>query len=385
MRRATRLAALAGASVALGALAFPTIAGADQSQDGGGDHHADGASGSVYVQTNDPTGNQIVTYERTEHGGLRLVGRTGTGGLGVALGGAVVDPLASQGSLAFDPDSHVLVGVNGGSNTFTEFRTFGPFVGDPRVVPSGGSIPVGVAVRGDEIYVLNAGGGGQVQGYYADSLRPIPGSAHPLGLNPSATPQFLNTPGQIGFTPGGRQLVVTTKANGSSIDVFSISASGALSDPTVNPSATPVPFGFTFDRQGHLVVTEAGTSALTTYSLHGNGTVSELGSVTDGLAALCWVANADNRFFYGSNAGSGVLSTYTIGVTGQPSLVATTATDAGPIDLAASTDGDSLYVETGGSDLIDTFAVSPTGKLTPTGAVAPELSGHTGLEGIAVG
>ncbi len=296
-----------------------------------------------------------------------------------------MDDLASEGGLTYDASEHLLVGVNGGSNTISEFRTFGPFIGFRRVAPSGGTIPVSVAVDGGLIYVLNAGGTGEVQGFYADSLRPIPGSARSLGLTPGLTPQFLNTPGQVGFTPGGQQLIVTTKANGSDIDVFPISPDGALSAPTVNKSATPVPFGFSFDRFGHLVVTEAGTSAVTTYTVGPSGSVSALGSVTDGLMALCWVANAGNRFFFGSNAGSATVTSYSVSANGQPTLVGSTPTGAGPIDLAATPDGTALFVETGGSDLVDSFAVSPTGALTATGSVAPELPGHTGLEGIAVG
>ena len=79
------------------------------------------------------------------------------------------------------------------------------------------------------------------------------------------------------------------------------------------------------------------------------------------------------------------MTSYTVGANGQPSQVGTAATDAGPIDLVASPDGSSLYVETGGSDLVDTYAVTFRGALVPTGNVAPELPGHTGLEGIAVG
>ncbi len=86
-----------------------------------------------------------------------------------------------------------------------------------------------------------------------------------------------------------------------------------------------------------------------------------------------------------SNAGSATITGYTVSPGGVPSAIGSTATDPGPIDLAASPDGSALYVETGGSDVIDTFAVSPTGALVRTGTVAPELPGHTGLEGIAVG
>ena len=380
MRRILKLAALAGAAVTVSALCLPAVAGAD-----GSPAATNRIGAPVYVQTNDTTGNEVVAYLPGPTGALHQVGRTATGGRGVALPGAVVDELASQGGLTADPTDGLLVAVNGGSDSISVFHAFGPHLSAPRVVPSGGSTPVSVAVRGDVIYVLNGGGAGSIQGFYAHSLAPIPGSHRSLGLTPGVTPVFLNTPGQIGFTPDGRHLVVTTKANGSDIDVFALTWFGGVAGKAVvNPSATPVPFGFTFDRQGHLVVTEAGTSALTTYSVAGDGTLTELGSTTDGLAALCWVAT-NGRYFFGANAGSAAVTSYTVGVSGTPAVVATTATDAGPIDLATSPDGHSLYVETGGSDLLDAFAVQSDGSLVAEGSVAPELPGHTGLEGIAVG
>jgi hypothetical protein len=284
------MAALAGAGVVAAAWCLPAVAGAGQLQGPAGPGGAVRGNAPVYVQTNDITGNQVVTYVPSSYGGLRQIGRADTGGLGVKLGGAAVDDLASQGGLAYDPSDQLLVGVNGGSNTIFEFHTFGLSVGLPSVVSSGGTIPVSVAVRGNLVYVLNAGGSGAVQGFYANTLQPIPGGWRSLGLTAGASPQYLNTPGQIGFSPDGRQLIVTTKANGSDIDVLSVSAVGGLSAPTVNKSATPVPFGFTFDQWGHLVVTEAGTSAVTTYAVSPSGTTTELGSVTDGLTALCWIA-----------------------------------------------------------------------------------------------
>lgn len=380
MRRTLRIAALAGAVAAVTALCLPSVAGAD-----GSPHNPFRSDAPVYVQTNDPTGNQVVTYLPGSRGGLVEVGRTQTGGLGVAVPGAVVDKLASEGGLASDPADGLLVAVNGGSNTISVFHTVGSWLSAPRVLPSGGTTPVSVAVRGDLIYVLNGGGTGSIQGYYANSLTPVPDSNRSLGLTPGLTPAFLNTPGQIGFTPNGHQLVVTTKANGSDIDVVDLNWFGGVAgDPVVNPSATPVPFGFTFDRAGDLVVTEAGTSALTTYSVAAAGTVTELGSTTNGLAALCWVATNGN-YFFGANAGSGDVTSYTIGADGTPTVVANTTTDAGPIDLATSPDGRSLYVETGGSDVVDVFAVQADGSLVPTGSVTAELPGHSGLEGIAVG
>lgn len=379
MRTSLKLAALTGVATTIASLALPVAAGADGIGHGvGGGHFS-----AVYVQTNDPTGNQIVTYLSDGHG-LHAVGRTDTGGLGAAIPDAVVDKLASQGGLASEPERGLLVGVNGGSNSISVFHAVGPFVSHPRVVASGGATPVSVAVRGDLIYVLNAGGTGSIQGYYAHSLVPIPGSHQDLGITPNTTPPFLHTPGQIGFTLDGRHVVVTTKASGSAIDVFAVTPSGSVTGaPVVTPSATPVPFGFTFDGAGHLVVTEAATSALTTYAVNGDGTLTELGSTADGLAALCWVST-NGAYFFGTNAGSAAVTSYTIGVSGTPTVVATTTTDAGPIDLATSRDGQSLFVETGGNDLVDSFAIHRDGSLVATGAVSPELPGHTGLEGIAV-
>ena len=384
MRHSLKLAAWSGAAVVIAGLTFPAVAGAGGLGPAGGSDSGPGHTSAVYVQTNDPTGNQIVTYLSSGHG-LRQVSRTDTGGLGTAIPGAVVDKLASQGGLASDPRTGILVGVNGGSGTISVFHAFGAFVSHPRVLPSGGTTPVSVAIRGDLVYVVNAGGSGSIQGFHLHSLTPIPGSNQSLGLTPGLTPAFLNTPGQIGFTPDGRHLIVTTKANGSAIDVFNVTPSGSVTGaPVVNPSATPVPFGFTFDRYGRLVVTEAGTSALTTYRVASNGTLTEVGSTTDGLAALCWVAT-NGSFFFGSNAGSAAVTSYSIGTNGVPTVIGTTTTDPGPVDLAASADGRSLFVETGANDLVDSFAVDANGLLTATGAVAPELPGHAGLEGIAVG
>ncbi len=384
MRRTLTLIAIAGAAATVTALCLPGVAGANGFDRGPGDGF--GHPGApVFVQTNDQTGNQIVSYVPDTSGALHQVERVDTGGLGVAIAGAPVDKLASQGGLAADPGAGLLVGVNGGSNTISVFHSFGPYLSSPRVVSSGGTTPVSVAVRGDVIYVLNSGGAGSIQGYYADSLTPIPGSNRSLGLTPGLTPAFLNTPGQIGFTPDGRHIVVTTKANGSDIDVFNTTWWGGVSGaPVVNPSATPVPFGFTYDRSGDLVVTEALNSALTTYSVAANGTLKELASTVDGLAALCWVTT-NGTFFFGANAGSADVTTYTVGAGGTPTVVTNTTTDAGPVDLVASPDGRSLYVETGAGDLLDSFAVQSDGSLVSTGSVSPELPGHTGLEGIAVG
>src|SRR5471030_95319 len=58
-----------------------------------------GPRSAVFVQTDNPSGNAIVAYDRNPGGTLSYAGTTATGGLGGVLTGSVVDHLASQGSL----------------------------------------------------------------------------------------------------------------------------------------------------------------------------------------------------------------------------------------------------------------------------------------------
>src|SRR2546421_251160 len=72
----------------------------------------------VWVQTNEPTGNHVVVYDRGVDGRLTRAGTYATGGLGgVAAPGTETDHLASQGSLVYDAASGLLFAVNAGSNS----------------------------------------------------------------------------------------------------------------------------------------------------------------------------------------------------------------------------------------------------------------------------
>jgi 6-phosphogluconolactonase (cycloisomerase 2 family) len=211
-------------------------------------------------------------------------------------------------------------------------------------------------------------------------LVPISRSSRSLGLAPVTGPtQFVNTPGQVSFSPDGRHLLVTTKANGSAIDVFAVRHDGRPSRHFVaNASATPVPFGIAFDRKHRVVVAEAGTSSLSTYRLHKDGTLTPIASIANGQAALCWVVTADG-FAFGANAGSGTVTSYVRDGSGGFSIVSQTAVGAGAIDMATSADGRYLYVESGGTGSITALRIHRDGTLTPVGTV----SGLDGLEGIA--
>jgi 6-phosphogluconolactonase (cycloisomerase 2 family) len=371
------------ATIAAAAAAALTVAGPASAATTHGHHHFGVDGLAVFVQTDNTAGNQIAVYDRSRSGALSLAGTYGTGGRGGVLDGSVVDHLASQGSLGYDPSQRVLVAVNAGSNTLSVFSVHGGRLRLRQVIGSGGTFPVSVAIHGGVVYALNALNGGSVQGYrlFFGHLFPLPGSHRALGLDPSATPQFTNTPGQVAFSPDGSQLIVTTKANGNDIDVFGVHRDGRLTpSPAVNSEPGTVPFGVTFDRAGHLVVTETGPNALATFRLHADGSVSLLDAVATGQAATCWVAPAGGTL-YASNAGSASLSGFHSSGGGQLTLLGQTSTDPGTVDATATPDGRFLYVQTGGNGIVDEFALGSGGALTQIGSVT--VAGAVGGEGIA--
>jgi 6-phosphogluconolactonase (cycloisomerase 2 family) len=368
-------------------VAVAALAGAQAAYSNHGHGHNDGHGNGhgesvVWAQTNEVNGNSIVVYDRASDGTLSQAGTYATGGNGgAAAPGTESDHLATQGSLVYDSGHSVLIAVNAGSDTVTTFKVHGDRLQGRKMVSSGGEFPASIAVHGRLVYVLNASGSGTVQGYWlrGHHLRPIAGSARSLGLANTNPPNFLSSPGQVGFSPNGRKLLVTTKLSGSAIDVFRVRQDGTLSTtPVMNASATPVPFAFTFTPQGRLASGEAGASSLTTYELNGDGTLSDPLSATDGQTALCWIVRAGG-FYYVSNTGSNNVSSFTVGADGTPSLLAGVAatTNTGNIDLTVS--GRYLYVQTGRAGTIDGFHINGDGSLTSIGSATGLPIGQEGI------
>jgi len=375
MRAFTRF--LAAATVSAAALGVP--AAAAHAEVG---HNAAPAR-AVFVQTNDSAGNAVLVYDRADVGTLSPAGTYPTGGNGGAQSGAVVDPLASQGSVAYDAASHVLVVANAGSDTVSVFGVDGDTLSLRQVVSSGGAFPTSIAIHDDLVYVLDTGNAANVQGYRlaGGKLHPLDGSTTPLGITGTNPPQFLASPGQVGFSPDGSHLIVTTKSTGT-IVVFGVLANGRLSGPSSNPPAGAVPFAFSFDATGRLVVVEAGTNSVSSYEVNADNTLTVVsGPVTDNQKAACWIAAANGNF-YVANAGSATLSAYNVAGDGTVTLLPTTASTAGgPIDVVASSDGRFLYSENGGAGTIDEFRVNADGSLTSIGQITG-LAAHV-IEGVA--
>jgi 6-phosphogluconolactonase (cycloisomerase 2 family) len=337
---------------------------------------------AVFVQTDNIAGNTIVAYERTATGGLQQVGSYPTGGNGGILTGSVVDHLASEGAVAYDARAGLLYVVNAGSNTITVFTVRGDELFRRQVISSGGQFPVSITVHGDQVYVLNALGGGSVSGFLqvGGRLIPVPARHRDLGLGTSSATVFTGTPGQIGFTPDGSHLVVTTKGAANSVDVFRAGPFGLSAQPSVTSLPGAVPFAIAFDQFGHLALTETGTNTVATFSIAGDGTLTLLSSAATGQAATCWITAAPEGTLYASNAGSATESALSTQPDGVVTLLGATPTDAGTVDAAGSSDGQYLYVQAGRAGNVDAYRINSDGSLTQTGSVT--VPGAAGAEGI---
>lgn len=337
---------------------------------------------AILVQTNDPNGNSIMAFQQRDDGTLKLAATYPTGGKGGRAAGAESDPLASQGSLVFDSKHQLLFAVNAGSNTISVFNASGDKLHRNQVVASGGSFPVSFALRDRLLYVLNAGLDGNVSGFRITDgqLRPLRDSTRSLGLANANPPFFLSSPAQVGFTPDGKHLVVTTK-NNATVDVFSVNSNGLLSNQPVKNPVAGVPFAFRFDADSRLVLVNAMPSSVGTYTINADNTLTARAApVSNGQMAACWISTI-RGYDYITNTGSGTISQYRISSNGKVRLLDPTAASsiAGPIDM--TTAGNFLYTQAGLSSTVEVFAVKGDGSLKLI--QSQRVPGGASQEGIA--
>ncbi len=338
-----------------------------------------GSAGAVYLATNATAGNQVLVLARAADGGLSAPQAFSTGGTGTGGG------LGNQGGVVLAHENRRLLVVNAGSNEISVFAVTSNGLELLDRVPSGGQRPISVTLFRGLVYVLNAGGSGNISGFRLDvhgRLDPLSASTRPLSTSAS-------DPAQIEFSPDGTQLLVTEKA-ANTISIYQVNDAGLPSGPKAQPSVGATPFGFAFDRHQTLVVSEAfggapGASALSSYQLLANGmleVVSE--SVGTTQTAACWVViTGDGRFAYTSNTGSGNISGYRIEKNGSLSLLdpdgITGVAGAAPVDLALSNGDRYLYSLDSGSGAISAFQVESDGSLTALAGVSGIPAGANGL------
>lgn len=337
------------------------------------------AIGDVYTLSNQPTGNAVVAFHRAANGALTFAGTYPTGGSGMGTGN---DPLGSQGAVALDRGGRLLFAVNAGSNDVSAFAAGRDGLELLNVVSSRGTMPVSVAVRGDLVYVLNAGGTPNVAGFTIDhrgnQLVPLPGSERVLSGGAAAKPA------EVSFSRDGDFLMVTEKGT-QTIDTYLVGDRGYLTGPISNHSSGATPFGFEFTHRDVAIVSEAGASALSSYRVGENGELQPIsGSVTNGQGAVCWaVVTNDGRFAYTINAATATISSYRVSPAGALSLLNAVAASTGagsvPTDAALSPDSRYLYVRAGGAGQVQGFRVGVDGSLTAAAAAGGVPAGSQGL------
>ena len=331
------------------------------------------ARGAVYVLSNQPSGNAVIVFSRAENGTLTYAATYSTGGKGAGTG---ADPLGSQGSLTLD--SGFLLAVNAGSNDVSLFAVDGNKLTLLDREPSGGQMPVSVAVKGPIAYVLNAGGTPNISGYFVDAfgkhLVALPGSQRPLAGGVNAQPA------QVKFAPEGNELLVTEKGT-QLIDTYAVGFTGYASTATPHASNGVTPFGFSITTRGYAIVSEAGSGSASSYDVEdGKHLDSISASIHLGQSAPCWlVTTGDGRYAYTANAGSGTISSLQIGADGTLSLLSPTAgTLSAPLDMALSSRSKFLYVREG-TGAVSGFRVRPDGTLEPIGSVTGVPPGAQGI------
>jgi 6-phosphogluconolactonase len=268
---------------------------------------------------------------RVFHGGSLRAKRRQTPGAG----------LGSQGAIILSEDNCWLFAVYAGSNDISAFQVDDHGLKLISRVASGGTLPTSLTVYDDLLYVLNAGGSGNITGFvisWRGRLAQIADSTRPLS-------RPATVPGQVSFGPDGAFLLVTEKGT-NLIDTYVVDEDGRATGPVTHPSSGATPFGFAFSKRGDLVVSEAngvpGGSAVSSYDLSDDGNLELVsGSVATNEGAACWVVITKNgRYAYTANAASGSISGFRIGHDGSLHLLnadgRTGVTGDNPSDMVLS-------------------------------------------------
>jgi len=337
--------------------------------------------GQVFTMSNAVAGNAVLAFTRAADGSLQQAGTYPTGGSGTGAG------LGNQGGLALDDGGQTLFVVNAGSNNVSAFdvRHDGTLEQTDKVA-SGGVMPISVTYSHGTIYVLNAGGVGNISGFRFSNgkLSPIAGSTR--ALSGAAV-----GPAEISFDPSGHWLVVTEKGT-NRLSTYAVGDDGIATGPTITASSGVTPFGFAFTNAGGLIVSEAfggalNASAVSSYANAGNGTWSVVSaSVPTTETAACWIAVTGNgRYAFTTNARSGTITGSSIHDGALTRLAADGVTanigaGSAPSEMAVSRNSQFLYALSGGLHAIVAYSIGSDGSLTPiSGGVSGLPNAANGL------
>jgi 6-phosphogluconolactonase (cycloisomerase 2 family) len=365
-RNAFRLAAV---TLTVAGLATPVLA----QDDLGGTLRA----GKLFISSNSLAGNQLFVYTRHSNAAPTLLTALPTGGTGTGAG------LGSQGAVTLSRDGRHLFVVNAGSSTVSTFTFGGGTMTLSSVVPSGGSTPTSVTESNGIVYVLNAGGNGNLAGFVNNNgtLTALPGATYGLSQEGGAAPA------QVSFSNYGNVLVVAER-NTNRLTSYSVLPGGTLARRGVTATPGVVPFGFAFTPNDTLVLSEAATSSVSSFRFVDDSRIDAPVVVTpalpNGQGAACWIAVTPNgRYAYSANAATSNVSAFGVARNGRLSLLAgvagLTGSNAGAVDMSVSPDGQHLYVFAPRAPQIVSFTITANGLLTPLGITSGMPGSMAGL------
>jgi 6-phosphogluconolactonase len=345
--------------------------------------------GAVYMMTNAAEGNQLAVFARAANGLLEFPVFYNTGGTGAGGG------LGSQGSIAMDAAGDTLYLVNAGSDTISVFDLSKKEPNLIQIISSGGTFPNSVAVSGDLLYVLNAGGAHGAVDIITGFKVAASGKLTALANSTQSLSGPSVLPAQVSFSPDNQWLVVTERT-GNFIDVFKVKADGRTSAPTFTPSPVTDTLGFLFTSNGYLVTTQANNGtppgSVSSYQILANGTAEAITNtlVIGTQLAPCWNAiTANQKYIFTVNTASATITalgldsntgTLTLlNPVGGGGLAGLLPAGTTPTDIAIF--GSSfLYVNVDGSGQIAAFNIDKGGSLdelflSPVGVMPNSAAG----------
>lgn len=314
------------------------------------------AVGQVYTLNNNASENRVMVWNRGVDGMLSFRESVSTGGAGSGGG------LGSQGAVVLN--GNWLIAVNAGSNSISSMKASPKGLEWVSTTASGGITPISLTTWGNWVYVLNAGGDGNISGFMLDGegmLHAIPNSTRPLSSSSSG-------PAQVQFVNGGTALVVTEKATNKIIS-YTVQPDGTPGMYHEITSANTTPFGFDEGMDGVIYVSEAGmgmpgASTVSSYHIGMDGSISLIdGPISAGQTAACWVVlNNNAKYAYATNTGSNNISSFSAQGT-LSVLEAAAGMGNAPTDAAFSNNSKYLYVLNSGNGTFGVFSVGNDGSL----------------------
>lgn len=318
-------------------------------------------SGFIFTMNNNATANRVMMFTRNADGTLVLLGTFDTRGKGTGA------DLASQGALVVTPSHKFLYVCDAGSSEITAFSITATGLTFINKVGSGGIQPISLAVFGNVVYALNAGGTPNITGFRA-------GANGSLSAIAGATQNITSTnplPAQVSFSSDGKQLLVAERGT-SQFDVYAINASGQPGPALLQPSSGAGPFGFGV-AGSRVVVSEVSLSSASSYLLGATGTLTPVTSALQDFGkAACWVVitGGSTNYAYITNTSSNSISGFRLTQAGALSLLNANGitfqlpTPSKPLDMALDSSSSYLYVLNQSGGNITGFRINSTGSLT---------------------